>query len=405
MFRIFRPFHRLIPHRRLLARAPLGQVIQIERVKVTKRRHPTRFFGAMIGGAVLIQLVLSTPTSIITDKRNSNSGGGSDSQDEEEGGWFIPFPLTTNMVPGESYSGHGPEWQQFVKIANSPKMQEHIRHLAVQLVYQAASKSAGLVSKVGNVTGIAAFYLDLDYPYHAPPEYERSGILVTDDEVAWATMTFDTATAKKLHQVLWPRPLALGFWALGWEVVKQTTADCARYFGLAAEGAAGAGTGPNVAPTVRSLESQLADVQKAVERIRQQATRRPDEVKDPRSMSSSGAGAAPAAPAAPDKALRVPANPAERGHQDAPDGKGISSFPGPVQKAIRTYTRARRQGRPDPPRGCVHVSGLVKLETSDGWLTVMMVAWFNPKTGKYHAPSAALGLQKWELKSRHPRLR
>ncbi len=235
-------------------------------------------------------------------------------------------------------------------------------------------------------------------------------ILVTDDEVGWATVTCDSTTAKRLHQVLWPRPLALGFWALGTEVVKQTTADCARYFGLASERPSNVRGGSSAAAPATSLESQLSDVQKALERIRQQATRRPEKVNEPSSMASSAAAATPAASTAtsttPDKALRVPGKPpTEPGNQDAPVQpikQMIAPLPKPVQKAIRAYWDAWKPVTPDPPRGCLLVSGLVKLETPKGWATVMVFAWFNPKTKSIDPASARMAIKKWESKVRRP---
>jgi hypothetical protein len=94
----------------------------------------TQRSGTVIGGAVLIQLLFFTPTSIIpTDGDGNGNGNGNGNGDgdgeteEDDGDWFIPFPLTTKKVPGEPYSGNGPEWQEFIRIARNDKVQRWIK--------------------------------------------------------------------------------------------------------------------------------------------------------------------------------------------------------------------------------------------------------------------------------------
>ncbi len=86
----------------------------------------TQHSGTVIGGAVLIQLLFFTPTSIIPADGDGN-GNGDGETEEDDGDWFIPFPLTTKKVPGEPYSGNGPEWQEFIRIARNDKVQRWIK--------------------------------------------------------------------------------------------------------------------------------------------------------------------------------------------------------------------------------------------------------------------------------------
>ncbi len=51
---------------------------------------------------------------------------------------------------------------------------EQLGHVA-HLVYHSFLANRLVVSRYGEVTSVADIWLDLDYPYVAPPEYERSG--------------------------------------------------------------------------------------------------------------------------------------------------------------------------------------------------------------------------------------
>ena len=74
--------------------------------------------------------------------------------------------------------------------------------------------------------------MDLDFPYKAPPEYQRTGILITDEAISLAQEDVDSATAKLWERVFWPRPVAISLWAVGKSMVSHSLAQAARFIGL-----------------------------------------------------------------------------------------------------------------------------------------------------------------------------
>jgi hypothetical protein len=331
-------------------------------------------------------------------------------KDEDDDPVFIPLPLTTKKYPPQPYSRRDPEWQAFIKLSNDRELQRRIRDHVAQIVLDAASRNPVLTAKVGKIMGVGRCWMDIDYPYMAPPVYERTGILVTDDAMALVTMPYDSWVAKQMERVLWPKPLALGFWALGTATVKQTTLEVARYFGFASEEPRRAQKPTNPATPPPLPSGPGPEVQKALQQIRQQATRRPEEVNDPGSMSSSAS--APSAPSsAPrDKPMPVPDKPTlGQNKQDTPDQKSwlqemvlSVATSQPWKQLKQTYSREQRPFKADPPRGSVCVSGLVELETSKSYVVLDVMTYYDPKTNARAPGTTAIYFRKIRAKQQTP---
>jgi hypothetical protein len=117
-----------------------------------------------------------------------------DDDEEDEEPRFIPFPLTTVQHEPEPYTLDDPEWKEFVRISRDKAFQKQMRgrllpllpptshssltrrrdHMA-NLVLQAAMKNPIFTQRFGHAVNIRRYWMDLDYPYRAPPVYERSG--------------------------------------------------------------------------------------------------------------------------------------------------------------------------------------------------------------------------------------
>jgi hypothetical protein len=259
----------------------------------------------------------------------------------------------------------------------------------------------------------------ISYPTPNMPLTQYDSLLITDDAIAWATTTCDSWTVSVLNHFLWPKPLAMGFWAFGTMAVKETARDVARYFGFASEDSSGAPGIPQNRPGPPSSPSSPPplpsspgpEVQKELQRLRQEATRRPQEVSDPSSLASS-AGAAPAAPSTPrDKPMSVSNKPAlDQSNQGTPEQQKswvedmILAFSNsePWKKLKETYHRERRPPRPDPPRGCIIVTGLVQLETTRGWVTCELLAYYDPKTKAYAPGTTRISVWRAQPKQQGP---
>jgi hypothetical protein len=203
---------------------------------------------------------------------------------------------------------------------------------------------------------------------------------------------------------LWPKPVALGFWAFGRAIVKDHVGQVARHFGYGPEDPESAHLRANPGFPSPLPSSHNPEIQKTLERIRQGTTRRPEEVNDPGSMSAS-TGASPPVPSPPrDKALGGSEHPAAgESEQDTPGQKRraeelkkrteelraslANTVSEPWKKFTEAYARERNNLRPDPARGSIFLSGLVELETPKAWVVVDVLGWYNPKT-QTHDPGA-----------------
>ncbi|KAH6853112.1 hypothetical protein B0I37DRAFT_348602 [Chaetomium sp. MPI-CAGE-AT-0009] len=331
-------------------------------------------------------------------------------KDQDDDPVFIPLPLTTKKHPPQPYSRRDPEWQTFVKMSRNPELQQKIRDHVAQICLDAASRHPLLTSRYGQVTKVQKYWMDIDYPYKAPPVYERTGILVTDDAMTLVTVPYDSWVAKQMERVLWPKPLALGFWALGTATVKQTTLEVARYLGFASE-EPGNAQAPSKPAAPRPLPSGPGpEVQKALHQIRQQATRRPEEVNDPGSMSSSASAPSAASSTPRDKPMPLPDKPTlDQNKQHTPDQKSwlqemvlSVATSQPWQQLKQTYAREQQPLWADPPRGSVCVSGLVELEMAKAYIVLDVITWYDPKTNSRAPGTTMLHLRKILAKNQAP---
>jgi hypothetical protein len=136
----------------------------------------------------------------------SNSGEGADSSHIQHGAVFIPMTwLRKRKV--EFYSGSDPEWQQFVALSNDLRQAKAVKARLAESVCKDLANHALVTRITGKPLTVYATWLDFVFPSAAPAEYEHSGILWTNNEIAWATRRFEGRQAKKLYRVLLPTAL------------------------------------------------------------------------------------------------------------------------------------------------------------------------------------------------------
>ncbi|KAL2270732.1 hypothetical protein VTJ83DRAFT_103 [Remersonia thermophila] len=400
MLRAYRPFRSLLGSARLSARWKNGQTVRIERVKIKKAKPVSRLFGNAIKGALVFQLLLWT----LLPLPESDDESKHDPLTEPR---FIPFPFTTKARPPEYYSGSSPEWQEFVRISKDPKIQHDILQLAADYVLKTATTSQNLKGQnVGSDFKIRRYWLDIYYPYMAPPEFERSGLLIKADSLEWTTMPIDHSLVLRLERVLWPQPLAMGVWAMGAEAFKEASRHVAKYFSFASDDMNNPPARPGSTPELFGARSS-PEVQKALERLRQQATRRPEQVNDPRSMaSSSSTRTASSEPSTPRDAGGSIADPNRKKQQDDKpwiESVGLSVANSQAWRRFReTFAQSRRAKLLNPPRGSVAVQGLVELETSRAYLVVEAMTWYDPKTRSLVPESTRMSLKGKKFKVQSP---
>ena len=231
---------------------------------------------------------------------------------------------------------------------------------------------------------------------------------ITEDSIKWTSKPVDSAAAKMLGRVLWPRPVAVSFWSLSAALTRQKIAEVARYLGLEVDDGPGAQPGslgpgsPHPLPT-----SHGPRMQKALEQMRQQATKRPGEVDDPRSMTPAPLDA-PASSR--NKASTAAGKVNAEGEDGRPSIKRLASVDtlrsavglSPWQIFIKKYAQTWKPIRADPPRGSIAISGLVELETPKAWIVIDVLGWYHPEKRTFDEPSLWMPVRRFQYKQQSP---
>ncbi|KAB5549598.1 hypothetical protein GE09DRAFT_1223418 [Coniochaeta sp. 2T2.1] len=417
MSTIFRTARGLLRSPRVVSSIPQGQAVHIHRVKLSR---PARFNlrNFLLGGAVFYgcytawtTVVLSPVARWVEDEEEKLTTEERKALDEaSDATAFIALPFTTHAVQPPPYSGRDPEWREFVKLSKNKALLQRIRDDLAFTVRKTVEASVPVTMKTGKPLKVRKYWLDIDYPYRPPVEYHRSGILLTDDGMEWATQPVESSVVNAVNRVLWPTPLFHSTWAFAGTMLKQNAQDFLKAIGYDSNGTP---TTPQGAPPAPGSSSPLPsnhhpDIQRALQRIQQQATKRPAEVKDPRAMSAQKQGDNPYG--APSSSPQSP--PAPTGTTPDKSKSDQDLFPG--QAAARSlsaepwkvFTQQLRQKwkrvPEQPPRGCVLVSGLVELEAPKGFTVVDVVAYWDPKTRQFDTKSMMVRLRRFQMKQQAP---
>jgi len=76
--------------------------------------------------SVLLQVVFTTADDTGHDNWNDARRGH---EDEDLQPPFFPFPFTSKRLDPQPYKGSGPEWREFVRIANDKPLQKAIKRM------------------------------------------------------------------------------------------------------------------------------------------------------------------------------------------------------------------------------------------------------------------------------------
>lgn len=132
----------------------------------------------------------------------------------------------------------------------------------------------------------------------------------------------------------------------------------------------------------------------AVEKRSAETSPEPDSSES--STSSPGSGVIPVDPnAEPDKPKSVK------------DMYGISQTyehtSGPWMAFKKTFRQTWRPIRDLPPRGAIHISGMVEVSTPRAMITVDVVAWWDPKEERFDMKTTVFRLRSLRYKTQSPR--
>ncbi|OAA62888.1 hypothetical protein SPI_04428 [Niveomyces insectorum RCEF 264] len=335
----------------------------------------------------------------------------------DEGGkpLFIPFPFTFKVVPSRPFKATDPEWKEYIRIANDPQALAKIKNDILETVRAAAESNAILTRRCGSQMRIRRHWLDLDFPHRPPPKIMRNGLLLTSEGLDLVSMEVDSTTMLRVTRALWPAPVALSASSFIRTLVHQNVQTAARYFGFEM-----ADPDP---PPLRSLASTLKRRLEEAEAAAAQNQSRTRSAKDNGGGGGDGnvaatgttgaaavTGAASAAAAATAAPSPSPANDASTDDSsrilNAKDLVPFDSLRSSIDVSWTAFRKKLaetwRPLRPQPPSGSVGVTGFVELVSPNSRITIEVVAFWDPKTRKYDAPTLQMKLRKLRVRAELP---
>ena len=310
-----------------------------------------------------------------------------DEDDEDHKPFFIPFPGTTKQLKPRPYRGSDPEWQEFIKFSKDQKLAQRVREELASYVTSVALRHPVLSIRCGKQMKLRRYWLDVDFPQHAPPEFERSGIELGEG-ITWETRPVDSLTVFRLRQALWPSALFKSFWNFTKVAVADDTKRLAGMLGIRSSS------------PPPSLEQIVARHQQLM--------------KGPQLPSKDGPPALPQPPGDPKNAITTTTSTEKtsltrRKEDEQQLGPATSAamvfhahFLRPIMAFKAKMAQTWRPAPNYPPRGSILVSGLVELDSPKAWLVFDVKAAWDPKTKSYDPRSMHLQLRRMQLKKQGP---
>lgn len=124
----------------------------------------------------------------------------------EEDPIFIPIGWP-RMRQGELYAPSDAEWQEFVKVARDKQRLHALRDELATIVWRRASQSSQIGRVLGSPLTLTGSWLVHRFPYRAPPEYELSGLEISDSGISWVSKPIAPEQGDQLRKFI--RPLAV----------------------------------------------------------------------------------------------------------------------------------------------------------------------------------------------------
>ncbi|KAK1964600.1 hypothetical protein LY78DRAFT_139645 [Colletotrichum sublineola] len=377
---------------------PGRQTVTIQRVKLSKPwlRPRTFFIGTGISLAcwqIYYSTVLDPFFRHVDQEYENLSAAEKKALDEEMAEqsepWFIPFPFTTKPVTQPPYKGSDPEWQRYLQLSKDKKMQQQMRSQLSKAVKDAVERNSAIIARGGTPVKIRRYWLDIDFPSRPAPVFYASGLLVQDDGLYWSRQAVDSFTVSRLEKILWPQAMAVSTWAFTSTLVKQHFMDISRALGFDSSKPA------QPFPPIRG-----GNIQHKTEGPLPSANRQtPD-----------------GTPA--ENASHNVAKTADPRQADNPESGGKTSFVrdaaisqlrgikhstmGPIREFRKKLSQTWSLPRPQPPRGCVIVSGFVECDLPKVTVVIDVWGFWDPKTKTFDTDQIFMSLRRLSPKRQAP---
>jgi len=304
---------------------------------------------------------------------------------------FIPFPGTVKQLPPKPYAGNSPEWQEFIKLSKDIALQNQIRTDLAEFGRNIVSTHPGITIRFGNKFKVRRQWIDIDFPPHAPPEFERSGLELDEGTISWITQPVDSLTVSKNRQSLWPAAMTLSTWSLAKAVAEAELKEIKTKLGVSSpppppifpQMLGKSGTSPF--PTAGGMPAKPPTALDAVKTM---------------------AGASTVQEPAPSKKS-----------SDQPHNWFSDDAAPPIPEALHTRAligmRAFRNtlaqkwkpAQAYPPKGSILVGGMVELESPMAFIVLDITTAWDPKTKAFEQRCMDLKVRRISPKTQRPLMR
>ncbi|KAI4255308.1 MAG: hypothetical protein LQ352_002640 [Teloschistes flavicans] len=343
--------------------------------------------------------VEKTPTDQDGDGDGDGNIAAEEDEQNDEDAIFIPLGFAYEL-PRNFYKGSDPEWQSFVRLSKDKKQCQFLKSiLSVRfaLSRRLTCLPDQLVGLVGRFLGATPqfekllgksykpgkYWLDIEFPDGPPPEYERKGIEITEEHIAWTTQKVHPLHYQMLQMALWPKPIASSIWASYRTMVSLQYAKMKNYLGWESES-----EGSNRGNT-NAAEIDLSEMDKKM------TPKKPESVPKAHSEQSTAAASSGKLPSRSSTGnwssdlIRV-----------LPSSSSVSGVDGDIAASVKafrkTFAKTWRPARAPPERGTVIFSGIVELVGPKGVATLEILAAYHVAENKW----TQIGLAPRRLQSK-----
>lgn len=302
---------------------------------------------------------------------------------------FLPFPGTYKELKPKPYAANDPEWRCFVKFSKDKDEAKRARDELAAYVLKLASTHPVLALH-GKEMKLRRYWLDVDFPTFAPPEWERSGIEFPFDGLPrWTTRKVDSLLVAKIQSVMWPTPLLQATWAFTKVAMLDALGSAAGMLGLR--------SGSQV-PTQLSMEQIIARHQQMAKNPQM-----PSENGPPPQSTAISSGPKTIGPGGNSGQQPLTTKGKEEFELSTKPGSNVDShFFRPVMAFKATLAQKWRPAKGHPPRGCILVSGLVEVDSPKAWMVFDVRAAYDPKTREYDGRTLNVSLRRHQPKRQGP---
>ncbi|KAF2723235.1 hypothetical protein K431DRAFT_283042 [Polychaeton citri CBS 116435] len=310
----------------------------------------------------------------------------------DEDSTFIPMTWAQKR-PRTYYKGSDPEWQEFVKVAKDKPRHRKILDELVQIVYTGTLQHPLISRQLGKDTKIGKFWLDISFPDGPPQEYERSGLEIGDDFIAWSQQKVSAENQWRLTRTLWPKAAAEGLWATTKVLVGMQWRRAKQALGLDSRDPLSPEERYRTAIEVLAKHQQAREQKEMGKQqtepsgtdsnavSRTQDTDRRTNATEGRKLPWAFTVPLPNTP-----------NPISSASKPGAENEGGLNVDIPIAMHVFNAALSKhwKQAKAEPPRGTFVVQGLVEVRGNRGRMLFDVQSCYDPKAGKYVVVNAGV---------------